>query len=124
MRFKIDENLHPDVAAAFRARGHDALTVRDQAMRGAADSALASVCLAEGRGIVTLDLDFADARRYPPQSHAGLIVFRLRNESRRHVLRVLDCLLDLLETKSPVGRLWIVEEDRIRVRGDLPEGTP
>lgn len=29
MRFKIDENLHPEVAAAFRARGHDALTVRD-----------------------------------------------------------------------------------------------
>lgn len=83
MRLKIDENLHPDVASAFRARGHDALTVRDQRMNGSPDSTIASVCQAEGRGIVTLDLDFADMRRYPPQSFAGLIVFRLRDEGRR-----------------------------------------
>jgi hypothetical protein len=52
---------------------------------------------AEGRGIVTLDLDFADVRRYPPRSYAGLMVFRLRDESRGHVLRVLDGLLDVAE---------------------------
>ena len=93
MRFKIDENLHPDAASTFRARGHDALTVRDQGMRGFPDSGIASVCRAEGRGIVTLDLDFADPRRYPPEDYAGLIVLRLRDESRAHVLKVLGGLL-------------------------------
>ena len=57
-----------DVAAAFQARGHDALTVRDQGMRGDPDSRIASACLSEGRGLVTLDLDFADVRRYPPET--------------------------------------------------------
>jgi uncharacterized protein (DUF433 family) len=52
----------------FRARGHDALTVRDQGMRGYPDSGIASACQAAGREIATLDLDFADARRYPPRS--------------------------------------------------------
>lgn len=123
MRAKIDENLHLDMATAFRARGRDTLTVHDRGMRSSADTVIASGCLVEGRGIVTLDLDFADARQYPPQSYAGLIVFRLRNESRGHVLRVPDRLPGLLESESAAGQLWIVEEDRIRIRGQLLEGT-
>jgi predicted nuclease of predicted toxin-antitoxin system len=124
MLFKIDENLHPDAAAAFRSRGHDARTVRDQGMRGCPDSGLASACRAEGRGIVTLDLDFADVRLYPPKDYAGLIVLRLRDESRSHVLDVLGRLLDVLDVESPVGRLWIVEENRVRIHGRPPGGTP
>lgn len=124
MRVKIDENLHPDAAVAFRARGLDALTVRDQGMRGHRDADIASVCQAEGRGIVTLDLDFADVRLYPPQSYAGLLVLRLRHESRAHVLKVLNRILDLLDTESPVGHLWIVEEERVRIHGHSSEGLP
>ena len=33
MRFKVDENLHEDVAEALRLRGHDALSVHDQKRR-------------------------------------------------------------------------------------------
>jgi predicted nuclease of predicted toxin-antitoxin system len=121
MLFKIDENLHSSAAEAFQARGHDAPTVRDQGMRGFPDSEIASVCQAEGRGIVTLDLDFADPRHYPPGAYAGLIVLRLRDESRGHVLKVLGGLLDVLEKESPKGQLWIVEEYRIRIHGQTPE---
>ena len=35
MRFKIDENLHDDVADALRTHGHDALTVFEEGLRGA-----------------------------------------------------------------------------------------
>ena len=28
MRFKVDENLHDDVAETLRSRGHDAVTFR------------------------------------------------------------------------------------------------
>ena len=34
MLFKIDENLHPDVASVLREHGHDAVTVWDQGLRG------------------------------------------------------------------------------------------
>jgi predicted nuclease of predicted toxin-antitoxin system len=52
--------LHSDVAEALRTRGHDASTVHDQKMRGSPDSRLGAVCRAEGRAIVSLDLDFAN----------------------------------------------------------------
>lgn len=34
MRFKVDENLHPEVVALLRDQSHDAVSVWDQQMRG------------------------------------------------------------------------------------------
>ena len=116
MRFKLDENLPIDLADMFRAAGHDAVTTLDQNLGGAGDSVLAFVCMREGRAIVTLDTDFADIRAYPPGSYAGLVVFRLSAQSRNHVLRIGARLLRLLPGKTLAGRLWIVEDSRIRVR--------
>jgi Domain of unknown function (DUF5615) len=72
MRFKVDENLHDDIAEALRSKGHDAVTVHDQHMRGDPDSRLGEVCRAEGRAIVSLDLDFANVRDYPPEDYPGV----------------------------------------------------
>jgi predicted nuclease of predicted toxin-antitoxin system len=85
MPFKVDENLHSDIAEALRSRGHDAVTVHLQKIRGGTDARLADVCQAEGRAIVSLDLDFANIRNYPPQNDPGLIVLRRADQSRPHV---------------------------------------
>ena len=42
MKFKTDENVHPDLAARLRAEGHDAMTIWDQNLRGRSDADLAS----------------------------------------------------------------------------------
>jgi predicted nuclease of predicted toxin-antitoxin system len=76
MRFKTDENLPVEIAALLRQQGHDAVTVGDEGLAGVADVAVAVVCQAEKRVIVTLDLDFSDIRRYPPENYAGIIVLR------------------------------------------------
>ena len=34
MRFKVDENLHPEASAFLVEQGHDALSVWDQNLRG------------------------------------------------------------------------------------------
>jgi predicted nuclease of predicted toxin-antitoxin system len=117
MQFKIDENLHPDVAGLLQRAGHDALTLWDQKMRGQGDDRVAQVCRAERRALVTLDLDFCDIRVYPPQDYCGLIVLRVFNQSRRHVLKVCERILSLLETEPLVGKLWVVDERGVRVRG-------
>jgi predicted nuclease of predicted toxin-antitoxin system len=77
MRLKIDENLPLEVTELLRHAGHDALSVLEQGLGGHADPDVANVCAAEGRGLVTLDVDFANVRRYPPSDHHGLIVLRL-----------------------------------------------
>jgi predicted nuclease of predicted toxin-antitoxin system len=124
MRFKIDENLHQDIAEALRSRGHDALTVYDQKMRGNPDARLGEVCRSEGRAIVSLDLDFANLRDYPPQDYPGLIVLRLADQSRPYVLRIFGSVLDLLDREALAGSLWIVEEHRVRIRRADGTGSP
>ncbi len=89
MKFKVDENLPVDVAELLREAGYDAATVLEQHLSGAVDSAVASVCRQEGRTLVTLDLDFADIRSYPPAQYPGLIVLRLKQQDKPHILEVL-----------------------------------
>jgi len=96
--------------------GHEAVTVDDQRLVGASDRHLAEVCKTEGRVFVTLDLDFADIRTYPPDEHPGLIVLRLARQDKPHVLDVFRRTLKAVRQEPLEGRLWIVEEKRIRIR--------
>ena len=76
MKFKTDENLPLEVLQVLRQKGHDVLSVADQHLAGHPDSDIASICQVEQRALVTLDLDFADVRAYPPALYYGLIVLR------------------------------------------------
>ena len=116
MRLKLDENLPSELARLFIEAGHDAVTVLDQDIGGATDAIVASACLSEGRAIVTMDTHFADIRGYPPHLYSGIVVFRLDSQTRDHVLAIGARLLPTLSEEVLQGRLWIVEESRVRVR--------
>jgi predicted nuclease of predicted toxin-antitoxin system len=115
IRAKVDENLPEEFAAALRRAGHDACSVREQNMGGSPDADLAATCLREGRALFTLDLDFAGIRAYPPADYSGLVVLRVRSQARAHVLEVLQSLLSVLPDETLPGRLWIVEDGRVRI---------
>ena len=76
MRLKTDENLPCDVAYYLVQCGYDAVRVDEQGLAGVADPGVAAVCLVERRAIVTLDTDFMDIRRFPPEHYAGSLVLR------------------------------------------------
>ena len=117
MLFKIDENLHPDVASVLREHGHDAVTVWDQGLRGTSDVKLSAVCRSEHRALITLDLDFADIRAYPPEDYDGIMVLRLSRQDKRHVVNVVKRVVGLLQTEPLSRHLWVVDEANVRIRG-------
>ena len=116
MEFKVDENLHSDAAVLLRRHGHDAVTIYEQGLRGVSDEEVAGVCKRESRAIVTLDLDFADIRAYPPTDYQGIIVLRLRDQSRLSALSVVERILPTLDDEPLAGKLWIVDETQVRIR--------
>jgi predicted nuclease of predicted toxin-antitoxin system len=118
MRFKVDENLPIEVAEMLRQVGHDAATVLEQHLGGSHDAQLATLRQLEGRILVTLDMDFSDIRNYPPAEFPGLVVLRLRQQDKPYVLDVFMRLVQVLHQEPIEGQLWIVEEDRIRIRGE------
>ena len=116
MRFKIDENLPTEAKQLLLQAGYDAATVEDELLSGASDSDIAIICRREQRAIISLDLDFADIRHYPPQDYSGLIVLRIPRQDRNTVLSIIERLIVPLQTEVLDQRLWIVDERRIRIR--------
>lgn len=118
MKFKLDENLPIDGATLLSDLGHDAMTVIDQSLSGESDDRLIKICTSEDRVLITLDLDFADIRNYPPNNYSGIIVLRPQSQSKPHVLSLLLSIASLLVPEDLRKRLWIVDEHKVRIRGE------
>jgi predicted nuclease of predicted toxin-antitoxin system len=58
MRFLLDQNLSPKLAAPLRAAGHDVTIARDVGLRSAADEVVITTARLEGRVLVSADTDF------------------------------------------------------------------
>lgn len=116
MKFKVDENLPVEAAEELRQAGYDAMTVGEQNLSGDTDSTISTICQHETRALVTLDVDFADIRAYPPDQFPGLIVLRLKRQDKPYVLQVIGRIIQTLPQEPLEQRLWIVEDTRIRIR--------
>ena len=115
MKFKIDENLPAEAAEVLRGAGFLADTVGDEGMSGADDQTVAVASRSGHRILVTLDLDFANIRAYPPGDQ-GIIVLRVRRQDKFTVLAYIRRLTAALANRDPSGELWIVDGNRIRFR--------
>ncbi len=116
MRLKIDENLPDECAEILRQGGFEADTVADERLSGADDAAIAVRSQIERRVLITLDLDFANIRAYPPAEYSGIIVVRSKRQDKHSVLALMQRIGLVLTNRDPAGELWIVEPDRIRFR--------
>ena len=101
MKIKLDENIGRRGVGLLRARGHDVMTVWDQNLRGVSDEVLFNVCVAEGRALITLDRDFGQTLRFPPEESAGIVVLDLGNRATvPAILERLTAFLEVTETTS------------------------
>lgn len=116
MKFKLDENLPLEAIEIFQSAGFDTASVLGQSLGGQSDARITSICHAENRILVTLDLDFADIRTYPPHDSPGIIILRMVKQTKPGILALLKRLVKTLPTTVCQKQLWIVEKERIRIR--------
>lgn len=117
MRIKLDENITVLAADVLsRAGHHDVHSVPDEAITGAPDAALWSVCQREHRMLVTFDLGFGDVRSYPPGTHYGVVLLRLTDQQPDVVLDVLRRFLATHDLDALAGCLVVVDDHRVRIR--------
>lgn len=116
MKFKLDENIGTRGRDLLLASGHDVETVRDEGLQGATDERLYATCAAEGRCLITLDHDFAQVLRFPPEQGHGIVVLELpRPATPQSLLNRLAEFLAVLAMRPLNRELWIVEPGRVRI---------
>jgi predicted nuclease of predicted toxin-antitoxin system len=118
---KLDENVPDSVGVILRQGGHDVALARDEQLTGVGDDRVLAVAAAEDRVLLSLDRDFTNILRHPPEATAGIVVIRLREQTLPLIRRVAATLCDVLSQESARGQLWVLDESRLRM---WPRGGP
>ena len=112
---KLDENVPDSVGAVLREAGHDVAFARDEQLTGVPDDRLLTVAASEGRVLVSFDRGFSSVIQHPPATTAGIVVLRLGEQTLPRIRRVAATLAGLLTTERIQGRLWVLDESRLRI---------
>jgi len=86
VRIKLDGNLPAGLVPLLAALGHEVDTVPAEGIGGEDDDVVWRTAQADGRFLVTQDLDFSDVRKYEPGTHHGLLLVRLPQPGRTALL--------------------------------------
>ena len=116
MKLKLDENLPHDLAAALGRRGHDVHTVADEHLAGESDPVVVAAATDENRMLLTLDRGIGDLRRYPPGSHAGILVLRPVTQDPDSILTLIGRLMSTHPLEELRGCIVVVEPQKVRIR--------
>jgi predicted nuclease of predicted toxin-antitoxin system len=116
-KIKLDENFPPAMVDIFLKRKIDASSVYLQQLNGTDDDRVFDICINEGRALVTFDLDFANILRYPSDKTPGIIIARSKRKiNLAGISSLCDRLATLIAKEDIAGKLFIVEETKVRVR--------
>jgi predicted nuclease of predicted toxin-antitoxin system len=119
MRFLADMGVDQRVVDWLRAQGHDAVHLREQGLQRLPDADVFAKAIAEGRIILTFDLDFGEILALSGGTVVSVILFRLNNTRTPFVQQRLAAVLAAAADALAKGAIIVVEDGRHRVR-DLP----
>ncbi len=123
MLIKLDENITSDAVALLRALGHDVETVESEGLTGAPDDRIIEAVAAEGRVLVTQDLDFSDVRRLASESITAVVILRLADPNLQAIAaRVLAVFRTIPEPQFDRA-LVVVTDRKIRIRRFMPPAS-
>lgn len=114
MKIKLDENLPARLVPILQRHGHAVDTVPDEHLSGRPDADIWHAVSAEGRFLITQDLDFSDIRQFAPGTHAGLLLVRLREPGAHALLEVITTVAALIAEWA--GCFVVLTENKIRIK--------
>ena len=116
MKFLIDMPLSPDLGVWLRDQGHDAVHAVDLHLEKSADKEILQRALAEGRIVITSDLDYPRLFTLLQLESPGLILFRGGNFSEPDTRILLERALSRVARDELESSVTVIEKNRIRKR--------
>lgn len=116
VKVKLDEDLPVTLTDLLNAAGYEASRVFIQGMGGWKDERLWAAIQAEGRFFITADKGFGDIRRYPPGTHAGVLVLRPDEDGIRPLLALATRVIAHYRLDDLMGTITVVTLRGVRIR--------
>ncbi|MFZ2421335.1 MAG: DUF5615 family PIN-like protein [Anaerolineae bacterium] len=121
MKLKLDENLSRHLKTRLNDLGHDVSTTADENLLSQPDTVVAAAAYAEGRILLTLDIEFADLRKYQPGTHPGIVLFRPSNFGPLTVNRYVENFVRDTDLEKLQGCVVVVDSTKVRIRRPASE---
>lgn len=116
MRFLADMGVAGRIVDWLRAKGHDVKHLREEGLQRISDREVFQKAVAEGRILITFDLDFGEIVASSGGHATSVILFRLHNTRTPHVIERLAKVLSDSSGTLERSVVVVVEESRYRVR--------
>jgi len=100
----------------FHGKSPEYCVLADTMREGTPDDVLWQRVQDERRFLMTADKGFADLRHQAPGTHAGVILLRSPEESRRAYVELAATAIDRLELDEIAGAIIVVTSRGIRIR--------
>jgi predicted nuclease of predicted toxin-antitoxin system len=120
VRIKLDENMPDRLVAVLNELGHDVDTVVSEQIAGQDDDVVWRAAQANGRFLVTQDLDFSDIRQFVPGTHFGLLLVRLPQPGRIALFERVSALFREEDVENWARCLVTATPTKVRVRRPEP----
>ena len=108
--------VSPRAVAHLTAAGHDAVHAQSIGLAAAPDSTILDTARAEGRIVVTADLDYPRLLAMQRADSPGVILFRGGSYSDQEMLGLLDRVLARAAVLGLERSITVVDRSRIRWR--------
>src|SRR4030042_6483801 len=127
MKLKREKNISRYLKPPLQQQGHDVFTAADEDLLGKSDVEVGAAAKSERMILFTLDLEFADLRKFPPGTHPGIILFRPQSMGPLATNRFIVNFVKETDMTPLSGCTAIVDPTRVRIRRspldtDTPEG--
>jgi len=116
VKLLLDENLSSQHACELRAEGYDVCAVVEAGLSGEPDERIRQYAIETYRVLVTLDADFANIVRFPPEDTPGVMRLKVHPPTEDGIRQTIRRALLLLENVDLRGRLAVVDQNKIRIR--------
>jgi predicted nuclease of predicted toxin-antitoxin system len=116
VRYLADHHISPRTVAPLKARGFDIYRVSDVLPPDAEDLQVLELARAEGRAVITQDLDYSALLANTGYNQPSVVSLRLHDNRPERLASVLEKVLPAVEADLQAGAIVVVEETRIRVR--------
>lgn len=107
MKFYLDENVDPAVAASLRRRGIDAVATQEAGLKGADDDRQVELAVTESRVIVTHDADLLRIHR-SGVPHPGIVFITSGRRPLGEIVRKLVLLHEAVPAETMQNRVEYV----------------